>query len=192
MQVKVGKIDLSVTNNGTIKANVYPEDSDFNNIAESIEIIGDSCIFLATRKKGETIEVETKGKWKNVVIPQAYLEALNSSNYERVKLMFTRMVSGMNRIANGDRTHIDLDTAKVLLTDDLEVFLKLQESTLNTIKETKTEYTKEIVKNLKLPVNEQTLNPYSEINRLTQQSITNITREYRINNDGEELKESKK
>ena len=37
--IKIEKVDLSVTNNGTVKANVYPEGSDTSNKAESIEII---------------------------------------------------------------------------------------------------------------------------------------------------------
>ena len=64
MEVKVGKVELSVTNNGTPKVNIYPEGSDFENIAESIEIIGEESIYAMTRKAGDVINIIEKGKWK--------------------------------------------------------------------------------------------------------------------------------
>jgi hypothetical protein len=188
MQVVVQKVDLSVTNNGTIKANVYPEGSDINNVAESIEIIGDECIYLATRKKGETITVETKGKWKNVVIEKAYQEALNSPAYDRFKLLFKRSVAGMNKIANGDRTQIDLETAKVLMQDNLEIFIKAQNFTLEALKELDTVFTKQILADIKSKDIETQYKAWQVINDLTSKNIGNVSKEYRINNNGEEPK----
>ena len=73
MDVKIQKIDLSVTNNGTIKAIVFPEGSDITNQAEGVEILGEeNVIFLATRKAGETVSFIEKGKWLNVAIPNDY------------------------------------------------------------------------------------------------------------------------
>lgn len=189
--IKIEKVDLSVTNNGTVKANVYPEGSDTSNKAESIEIIGDECIYLATRKKGDVIQVETKGKWKNVVIEKAYLEALNSPSYDRIKLLFKRSVAGMNKIANGDRTQLDFETAKVLMTDNLELFLKTQNFILEQLKSVGTPFSKKLVADTKSKEVEQQYQAWQVINSLTRQSLQEVSKDYRIINDGEELKVSK-
>lgn len=189
--IKIEKVDLSVTNNGTVKANVYPEGSDTSNKAESIEIIGDECIYLATRKKGDVIQVETKGKWKNVVIEKAYLDALNSPSYDRIKLLFKRSVAGMNKIANGDRTQLDFETAKVLMTDNLELFLKTQNFILEQLKSVGTPFAKKLVADIKAKEVEQQYQAWQVINSLTRQSLQEVSKDYRIINDGEELKVSK-
>lgn len=189
--IKIGKVNLSVTNNGTVKANVYPEGSDTSNKAESIEIIGDECIYLATRKKGDVIQVETKGKWKNVVIEKAYLDALNSPSYDRIKLLFKRSVAGMNKIANGDRTQLDFETAKVLMTDNLELFLKTQNFILEQLKSVGTPFAKKLVTDTKSKEVEQQYQAWQVINNLTRQSLQEVSKDYRIINDGEELKISK-
>lgn len=189
--IKIEKVDLSVTNNGTVKANVYPEGSDTSNKAESIEIIGDECIYLATRKKGDVIQVETKGKWKNVVIEKAYLDALNSPSYDRIKLLFKRSVAGMNKIANGDRTQLDFETAKVLMTDNLELFLKTQNFILEQLKSVGIPFAKKLVTDTKSKEVEQQYQAWQVINNLTRQSLQEVSKDYRIINDGEELKVSK-
>lgn len=189
--IKIEKVDLSVTNNGTVKANVYPEGSDTSNKAESIEIIGDECIYLATRKKGDVIQVETKGKWKNVVVEKAYLDALNSPSYDRIKLLFKRSVAGMNKIANGDRTQLDFETAKVLMTDNLELFLKTQNFILEQLKSVGTPFAKKLVADTKSKEVEQQYQAWQVINSLTRQSLQEVSKDYRIINDGEELKVSK-
>lgn len=186
--IKIEKVDLSVTNNGTVKANVYPEGSDTSNKAESIEIIGDECIYLATRKKGDVIQVETKGKWKNVVIEKAYLDALNSPSYDRIKLLFKRSVAGMNKIVNGDRTQLDFETAKVLMTDNLELFLKTQNFILEQLKSSGTPFAKKLVADTKSKEVEQQYQAWQVINSLTRQSLQEVSKDYRIINDGEELK----
>lgn len=189
--IKIEKVDLSVTNNGTVKANVYPEGSDTSNKAESIEIIGDECIYLATRKKGDVIQVETKGKWKNVVIEKAYLDALTSPFYDRIKLLFKRSVAGMNKIANGDRTQLDFETAKVLMTDNLELFLKTQNFILEQLKSVGTPFAKKLVADTKSKEVEQQYQAWQVINSLARQSLQEVSKDYRIINDGEELKVSK-
>ena len=189
--IKIEKVDLSVTNNGTVKANVYPEGSDTSNKAESIEIIGDECIYLATRKKGDVIQVETKGKWKNVVIEKAYLNALNSPSYDRIKLLFKRSVAGMNKIANGDRAQLDFETAKVLMTDNLELFLKTQNFILEQLKSVGTPFAKKLVADTKSKEVEQQYQAWQVINSLARQSLQEVSKDYRIINDGEELKVSK-
>ena len=189
--IKIEKVDLSVTNNGTVKANVYPEGSDTSNKAESIEIIGDECIYLATRKKGDVIQVETKGKWKNVVIEKAYLNALNSPSYDRIKLLFKRSVAGMNKIANGDRAQLDFETAKVLMTDNLELFLKTQNFILGQLKSVGTPFAKKLVADTKAKEVEQQYQAWQVINSLARQSLQEVSKDYRIINDGEELKVSK-
>ena len=193
MEIKVGKVELGLTANGTPKVYIYPEGADFNNVSEAIEVIGElESLYASTRKKGEVIELIEKGKWKNLKINDEYVKAYNSSSYERVKNLFRVSLIALNKALNGNRTQLDIDTAKVLLTDDLELFLKLQDETLKVLKDSDTEYSKTVIKNLKLPLQEQTLNPYQEVNRLTLQSISNITKEYKIINDCEEVKTSKK
>ena len=193
MEVKIGKVELGLTANGTPKVHIYPEDADFNNVSEAIEVIGElESLYASTRKKGEVVELIEKGKWKNLKINDEYVKAYNSSSYERVKNLFKVSLIALNKALNGNRTQLDIDTAKLLLTDDLELFLKLQDETLKVLKDSDTEYSKTVIKNLKLPLQEQTLNPYQEVNRLTLQSISNITKEYKIVNDCEEVKTSKK
>ena len=193
MEVKIGKVELGLTANGTPKVHIYPEDADFNNVSEAIEVIGElESLYASTRKKGEVVELIEKGKWKNLKINDEYVKAYNSASYDRVKNLFRVSLIALNKALNGNRTQLDINTAKVLLTDDLELFLKLQDETLKVLKDSDTEYSKTVIKNLKLPLQEQTLNPYQEVNRLTLQSISNITKEYKIINDCEEVKTSKK
>lgn len=193
MEVKIGKVELGLTANGTPKVHIYPEDADFNNVSEAIEVIGElESLYASTRKKGEVVELIEKGKWKNLKVNDEYIKAYNSPSYERVKNLFKVSLIALNKALNGNRTQLDIDTAKLLLTDDLELFLKLQDETLKVLKDSDTEYSKTVIKNLKLPLQEQTLNPYQEVNRLTLQSISNITKEYKIVNDCEEVKTSKK
>ena len=193
MEVKIGKVELGLTANGTPKVHIYPEDADFNNVSEAIEVIGElESLYASTRKKGEVVELIEKGKWKNLKINDEYVKAYNSASYDRVKNLFRVSLIALNKALNGNRTQLDINTAKVLLTDDLELFLKLQDETLKVLKDSDTEYSKTVIKNLKLPLQEQTLNPYQEVNRLTLQSINNITKEYKIINDCEEVKTSKK
>lgn len=193
MEIKVGKVELGLTANGTPKVHIYPDGADFNNVSEAIEVIGElESLYASTRKKGEVVELIEKGKWKNLKINDEYVKAYNSASYDRVKNLFRVSLIALNKALNGNRTQLDIDTAKVLLTDDLELFLKLQDETLKVLKDSDTEYSKTVIKNLKLPLQEQTLNPYQEVNRLTLQSISNITKEYKIINDCEEVKTSKK
>lgn len=180
MEIKISKVDLSVTNNGTIKANVYPEGSDITNISESIEIIGDECIYLATRKIGETVEIVTKGKWKNVVLDDAYLKALNSPSYDRIKLMFKRSVAGMNKIANGDRTQLDFDTAKALIQNNLELFVKTQDFVVNSLKELNTDFSKQLLQELESKDTNVRYNALKLVNDLTQKNLNEVQKEYRI------------
>ena len=106
MEVKVGKVELRVTNNGTPKVNIYLEGSDFENIAESIEIIGEESIYAMTRKAGDVINIIEKGKWKNLEIPTDYMKLLNSYNSnlekevaaktERIELLQDKLILGMS------------------------------------------------------------------------------------------------
>ena len=60
------KIELSATSNGTPKVNIYSKGSDFENIAEYIEIIGEESIYAMTLKADDIINVIKKCKWKNL------------------------------------------------------------------------------------------------------------------------------
>lgn len=193
MEIKIGKVELGLTANGTPKVYIFPEDADFNNTSEAIEVIGElESLYASTRKKGETVELIEKGKWKNLKINDEYIKAYNSQAYDRVKNLFKVSLIALNKSLNGNRTQLDIDTAKILLTDDLELFLKFQDETLKVLKDSNTEYSKEVIKNLKLPMCEQTLNPYQELNKLTLQSINNISKEYKIINNCEEVKAKNK
>jgi hypothetical protein len=191
MEIKIQKVELAITNNGTVKAYVFPEGSDINNIAEAIEIIGDTAIYLATRKKGETIEVVEKNQWKNVVVPKEYQDVLNTPSYERIKLLFKRSVSAMNKIANGSRVQLDFDTAKLLVTDNLELFLKTQQFILDTLKSHNTTFSKQLIQDTKSEDATAKFNAWKIINDLTYKNLNEISKDYRILNDGEEVKQEK-
>lgn len=182
MQVKIAKIVLSITNNGTPKALVWTEGSDTQSLSEAIELIGDECIYIATRDIGETIELVTKGKWTNIVVPKEYQEALSKPSYNRVKLLFKRAMHGIDLALNGSRSNIDVDTAKVLVANDLDIYLKMQSVVQDLVENTNTKYCKEITKNIGTKVSEQTLSPYTEISKLTTQSLNNIYKDYKIDN----------
>lgn len=191
MEVIVGKVDLGVTNNGTPKVNIYPEGSDYNNIAESIEIIGEEVIYAMTRKVGEKINIIEKGKWKNLDIPEEYTKALNSPNFDRMKLLFRRSIAGVNKAVNGDRTQIDFDTAKMLIADNLELQLKVQNYILNIIRNTKTDFCKSLDGDLRSGNPQSIYNAWNLINELTIRNINEISKEYKINNDCEEISNKK-
>lgn len=191
MEIKIQKVELGITNNGTVKAYVFPEGSDINNIAESIEIIGDTAIYLATRKKGETIEIIEKNQWKNVVIPKEYQDVLNTPSYERIKLLFKRSVSAMNKIANGSRVQLDFDTAKLLIADNLELYLKTQQFIVDNLKNNNTSFSKQLIQDIKSDDATVKFNAWKIINDLTYKNINEVLKDYKILNDGEEVKEEK-
>lgn len=189
MEVKIGKVEVLVTNNGTPKAIVYPEGADFNNVAEGIELIGENdVLYLSTRKQGEIVSITEKGKWKNVVIPNEYVQALNSPSYERVKALFKRTVSGINKAINGTRTPLDLDTAKILITDNVELFTKVQDYIVTVLKNVDTEFATTVVKDLKSSDVQAKYKAWEIVGNLTHKNIGEISKDYKIVNDLEEPK----
>lgn len=189
MEVKIGKVEVLVTNNGTPKAIVYPEGTDFNNVAEGIELIGENdVLYLSTRKQGEVVSITEKGKWKNVVIPNEYVQALNSPSYERVKTLFKRTVSGINKAINGTRTSLDLDTAKILITDNVELFTKVQDYIVTVLKNIDTEFATTVVKDLKSSDVQAKYKAWEIVGNLTHKNIGEISKDYKIVNDLEEPK----
>lgn len=189
MELNIGKIDITVTANGNPKALIYPQGSDFNNTLDAIEVIGENeVLYLSTRKVGETIKVIEKGKWKNIDIPQEYVNALNSPSYERVKILFKRTLTGINTALNGTRPQVDLETAKVMVVDNMELFLKVQETVVKSLKDINTDFTKRVIKGLKSEDETMVQNSWKMINDLTLKNINEINKEYIIINDNKELK----
>lgn len=192
MEINIGKIDITVTANGNPKALVYPQGVDYNNTLEAIEVIGENeVLYLSTRKVGEKIRVIERGKWKNVEIPTEYINALNSPSYERVKILFKRTLTGINVALNGTRPQVDLETAKVMVVDNLELFLKVQETVIKSLKDINTEFTKMVIKGLKSDNDNTVQDSWKMINDLTIKNINEINKEYIIVNDNKELKEKK-
>lgn len=191
MEIKIGKIKLGVTSNGTSKVHIYPEGSDFNNTSEAIEVIGDlESIYAMTRKSGETIEIIEKGKWKNLKIDDEYIKVFNSPNYERVKNLFKRSVVAVNEAINGLRTSIDFDTAKILMTDNLELQLRTQDFILDYLKKSNTVFAKQIVNDIKSDDANTKFEALNLLNQLAIKNISEINKDYKIEN-GEDCKEKK-
>lgn len=189
MEIKIGKIKLGVTSNGTSKVHIYPEGSDFNNTSEAIEVIGDlESLYAMTRKSGETIEIIEKGKWKNLKIDDEYVKVFNSPNYERVKNLFKRSVVAVNEAINGSRTSIDFDTAKVLMADNLELQLKTQDFILSYLKKSNTVFAKQLVNDIKSDDVNAKFEALNLLNQLAIKNISEINKDYKIEN-GEDCKE---
>ena len=188
MEVKIGTVKLGLTNNGTSKVYIYPEGSDFSNTSEAIEVIGDlESLYALTRKQGETLVIIENGKWKNLKVDQKYLEAFNSASYDRVKAMFKRCLVALNDSINGARTELEFDTAKIIMTDNLDLFLKTQEYILESLKKSKSEFSKQVVEDTKSTLVDVKFNAWKIINDLTTRSLAEISKDYRIIN-GEEPK----
>lgn len=193
MEVKIGTVKLGLTNNGTSKVYIYPEGSDFSNTSEAIEVIGDlESLYAMTRKQGETLEIIENGKWKNLKIDQKYLEAFNSASYDRVKAMFKRCLVALNDSINGSRTELEFDTAKMLMTDNLDLFLRTQEYILELLKKSNTEFSKQVVEDIKSTLVDVKFNAWKIINDLTVRNITEISKDYRIINGEEPKSDTKK
>lgn len=188
MEVKIGTVKLGLTNNGTSKVYIYPEGSDFSNTSEAIEVIGDlESLYALTRKQGETLVIIENGKWKNLKVDQKYLEAFNSASYDRVKAMFKRCLVALNDSINGARTELEFDTAKMIMTDNLDLFLKTQEYILESLKKSNSEFSKQVVEDTKSTLVDVKFNAWKIINDLTTRSLAEISKDYRIIN-GEEPK----
>lgn len=188
MEVKIGTVKLGLTNNGTSKVYIYPEGSDFSNTSEAIEVIGDlESLYALTRKQGETLVIIENGKWKNLKVDQKYLEAFNSASYDRVKAMFKRCLVALNDSINGARTELEFDTAKMIMTDNLDLFLKTQEYILESLKKSNSEFSKQVVEDTKSALVDVKFNAWKIINDLTTRSLAEISKDYRIIN-GEEPK----
>ena len=188
MEVKIGTVKLGLTNNGTSKVYIYPEGSDFSNTSEAIEFIGDlESLYALTRKQGETLVIIENGKWKNLKVDQKYLEAFNSASYDRVKAMFKRCLVALNDSINGARTELEFDTAKMIMTDNLDLFLKTQEYILESLKKSNSEFSKQVVEDTKSTLVDVKFNAWKIINDLTTRSLAEISKDYRIIN-GEEPK----
>ena len=192
MEVKIGTVKLGLTNNGTSKVYIYPEGSDFSNTSEAIEVIGDlESLYALTRKQGDTLEIIENGKWKNLKVDQKYLEAFNSASYDRVKIMFKRCLVALNDSINGARTELEFDTAKMIMTDNLDLFLKTQEYILESLKKSNSEFSKQVVEDTKSTLVDVKFNAWKIINDLTTRSLAEISKDYRIIN-GEEPKSDTK
>ena len=188
MEVKIGTVKLGLTNNGTSKVYIYPEGSDFSNTSEAIEVIGDlESLYALTRKQGDTLEIIENGKWKNLKVDQKYLEAFNSASYDRVKIMFKRCLVALNDSINGARTELEFDTAKMIMTDNLDLFLKTQEYILESLKKSNSEFSKQVVEDIKSTLVDVKFNAWKIINDLTNRSLAEISKDYRIVN-GEDPK----
>ena len=193
MEVKIGTVKLGLTNNGTSKVYIYPEGSDFSNTSEAIEVIGDlESLYAMTRKQGETLEIIENGKWKNLKIDQKYLEAFNSASYDRVKAMFKRCLVALNDSINWSRTELEFDTAKMLMTDNLDLFLRTQEYILELLKKSNTEFSKQVVEDIKSTLVDVKFNAWKIINDLTVRNIAEISKDYRIINGEEPKSDTKK
>ena len=193
MEVKIGTVKLGLTNNGTSKVYIYPEGSDFSNTSEAIEVIGDlESLYAMTRKQGETLEIIENGKWKNLKIDQKYMEAFNSASYDRVKTMFKRCLVALNDSINGSRTELEFDTAKMLMTDNLDLFLRTQEYILELLKKSNTEFSKQVVEDIKSTLVDVKFNAWKIINDLTVRNIAEISKDYRIINGEEPKSDTKK
>jgi hypothetical protein len=193
MEVKIGTVKLGLTNNGTSKVYIYPEGSDFSNTSEAIEVIGDlESLYAMTRKQGETLEIIENGKWKNLKIDQKYMEAFNSASYDRVKAMFKRCLVALNDSINGSRTELEFDTAKMLMTDNLDLFLRTQEYILELLKKSNTEFSKQVVEDIKSTLVDVKFNAWKIINDLTVRNIAEISKDYRIINGEEPKSDTKK
>ena len=134
---------------------------------------------------------EEKGKWKNVVVPQDYIKAVNSPNYERFKLLYKRSLSSLYKAINGSRTEIDLENAGILISEQLDLFAKVQNIVLNSVKEIDTPYMTELSSNLKSSDTEKNNNAWNVVNDLTHKYIYEISKDYRIVNDLETTKKRK-
>lgn len=186
MEIKVGKVELALTSNGTPKVLIYPENAETDDVNEALEVIGElESLYALTRKQGDVLEVTQKGKWKNLQVDSTYLQAFNSANYDRVKQLFRRSLVALNKATNGSRSDIEFDTATMLITDNLDLFLKTQECILGLLKNSNTEFAKKLVKDVKSEDVATQFNAWSHINDLAKRSISEISKDYRIINGQE-------
>ena len=191
-EIKVKKIKLSLTSNGTPKVLIWGEDNDTDNLSEAIEIIGElESLYALTRRKGDTLTTIQKGKWVNLQVDDNYLKAFNSPNYDRVKYLFKRSLSALNEAVNGTRPELDFEMAKMLFTDNLDLHLRTQEYILDLLKKSKTSFAKQIVTDLKSDNADVKFNAYQLLDKLASKCLYEVKKDYRINN-GEEPKQDKK
>lgn len=191
-EIKVKKIKLSLTSNGTPKVLIWGEDNDTDNLSEAIEIIGElESLYALTRRKGDILTTIQKGKWVNLQVDDNYLKAFNSPNYDRVKYLFKRSLSALNEAVNGTRPELDFEMAKMLFTDNLDLHLRTQEYILDLLKKSKTSFAKQIVTDLKSDNADVKFNAYQLLDKLANKCLYEVQKDYRINN-GEEPKQDKK
>ena len=162
--IKIAKVILGVTNNGSPRAYIWEEGSNLDSQVDAIDIIGDQALYVATRHIGEEIEL-ILGKFTNVKVPQDFIEASSKPTYKRVI---------------GNKPIIDKDTARELLTEEINTFLDMQDTVYSLVSESKTKVCRDVMANINKPKAEQTLDPYQVLFSLTRHAVGNITKEYRI------------
>jgi len=177
--IKIAKVILSVTNNGTPRAYVWEEGSNIESQADALDIIGDQSLYIATRHIGEEVEL-IMGKFINVKVPKEFVEASSKPTYKRVIGLYKKAIQSIDFAINGSRNTISLDTAKELITEDINTFLDIQDTVYNLVSESKSKVCRDVMVNLGKPKAEQTLDPYQVIFSLTRQGVNNITRDYKI------------
>lgn len=193
MEIIVNKVELSLTNNGTPKVLIYPNGAESDDVNEAIEIIGElESLYALTRKKGDKLVVLQKGKWNNLQVDEAYMQAFNSPNYDRVKNLFKRSLVALNKSMNGNRTEIEFDTLSMLITDNLDLFLKTQEYILSCLKKSKTDFAKQLVEDIKSKDTNVSFNAWKIINDLTNKNLSEFSKDYRIINGEEPDSDTKK
>jgi hypothetical protein len=98
----------------------------------------------------------------------------------------------LNDSINGSRTELEFDTAKMLMTDNLDLFLRTQEYILELLKKSNTEFSKQVVEDIKSTLVDVKFNAWKIINDLTVRNIAEISKDYRIINGEEPKSDTKK
>lgn len=180
-KIKIEKVVLGVTNNGTPRAYIWQEGSDINSMVEAIDVIGDQALYVATRHKGEEIEL-ILGKFINVKVPQEFIEASSKPSYARVIGLFKKAINSIDYATNGSRPTIDIETAKELVASDTNILLELQDVVYKTLLDSKSKIAQEIVANITKPKIEQTVDSYTMVYNIARSALNNINKEYRVEN----------
>lgn len=177
--IKIAKVILGVTNNGSPRAYIWEEGSNLDSQVDAIDIIGDQALYVATRHIGEEIEL-ILGKFTNVKVPQDFIEASSKPTYKRVIGLYKKAIKSIDFALNGNKPIIDKDTARELLTEEINTFLDMQDTVYSLVSESKTKVCRDVMANINKPKAEQTLDPYQVLFSLTRHAVGNITKEYRI------------
>lgn len=104
--IKIGRIDFSITRNGDISTRIFPEEFT-TDITKSVVFYGEGH-YLVSRSIGDIVEYTTRNGFNNVIVPDKYNEVFASGKGTGLILntIYNNFRKSLDNAKNGDLSEL--------------------------------------------------------------------------------------